>query len=1731
VFVGGNYTEHRVSNLRDLDHIPAFDATGNQGAFLAGRLAYYFNLRGPALTVDTACSSSMHAVHLAVQSIRSGESEQAIVGASHIITHPDIWVSMGKLRLFSDAGKTYAFDHRAKSGYARGEGAGCLILKPLARAQADNDHIFSVITHTGIAHNGRTVGIVAPSPEEQEQLLRNVFAEARIRPEEVGFFETHGTGTKKGDPIEATAIYKAVGKHFTPQEPLYIGSSKANVGHLECASGIVSVIKTVLMLYYGFILPNADFEKVNDAIPLDKWNMRVATGQAPWPGKRKYACVNNFGFSGSNSMCVLSAAPLSRDLELGADGSYSPLRLFVLSANDEPALRKSVKKLGIWLEQHAELYQTTMPRNLAYTLCQRRSHLPWRVAVVAGMCSDVARSLNSPDVAPARAPSEPPRLAFVYTGQGAQWFAMARELLRTHPVFFEAISRADAALRAVGAEFSILEELRRDKTSSKVGLAHISQPICSAVQLALTDLLASFGIKPSAVTGHSSGEIGAAYAAGALTFESAMEAAYYRGQAIVELKKTHPGLRGTMMAVGAGAEELEPMLDALNKQGAAQAVVACENSPSSTTLSGDEEAIDRVAAMFQDKGVFNRKLFVDVAYHSPHMKLIADWYHAKISHIQASAQMASSNVQFFSSLRGQRVNLSSLGPEYWVDNLTQAVRFSTATQHLCTEHNPDILIEIGPHAALKGPILQILKTLGSAAASKISYLPTLVRGQDATRTCLETAGQLFVRGYPLQFFEINHHREEAEKPALVPSLYTYPWSRQKYWYESRISRQHRLKPSTRQDLLGSLADWSSELEPTWRNVVRTDDLPWLKEYQVHSRMVFPVAGFISMVIEAAAQRASLEGLDADQFEVRNLKVVDQLFLADGLEFEVLLHFRPLEGGEERCYEFGISSYEASRGWQKHCTGTVTVDSPDQSQHQASPADMGASLQTDPAKPPINEDRIDALSDSASSISKPPSSAASDTSNAPGTPDTLSSTGPWGRKSEWSDTAVYDSLKSVGMFYPKSFQTLIEATANETDTAARYRARDTASDMPMEFETPYKVHPSLIDAMLQIPLLSLKLEGMGMGNKGDGSAYLPTGIRYLIVRPGFSKRASEDFSAHSSRDARTGAFVVDSFCVTDPAMAVISIAGLEFKAWKPTVPEPAAPRELCFKFDWEPLKEESTSSAENAGRLKSRESIVIVAQGQDAPRNPLVAAVARKIEQSTGIKPHITPLEKIDDWNNFFVVLSELSSPILCSITETGLEQVKRLLTLSPGLMWVTRGATRFPVAPNASMALGMIRTTRSERNAVASTLDLDPDSKLGASQQAELICEAFARSVLSESDDGEGELEFAEDGGGLVVPRIVVDKELNLDVHRSLGAAAPYRQDFHQRDRQLRLAANANADLSSSDDSLYFEDAPPPAPLSDDEVEIEVSASLLTPDDVRYIQGATEATLPILRSCSGTVTRIGRKVCDVSVGTRVCALAEGPFGTHARAKITSTAIIPPAAAASLSMEEAASIPAAFAAAYYALVHVAKVQPGERVLVQLSAPAGFAAIEIARYLGASVFALAKNEKEVTAATDCGVPLDRILDVRTKYLRRQVDDATQGEGMEVVLALSGNVQGTVEASECLAEFGRFVEIRTSGAHRSSRAELGINATFTSLDMASIAAARPQAMEETLRSLMKGIETGAILPPAKPVVVPVSELGKGLRMVSEGAVQPVVAVAGAREQVNVSGHRLVLGKRNAG
>lgn len=1324
-------------------------------------------------------------------------------------------------------------------------------------------------------------------------------------------------------------------------------------------------------------------------------------------------------------------------------------RLFLLSANDETAVRESMNKLGIFLEQHAELYQTTMPRNLAYTLCQRRSHLPWRVAIVSDMCSSLAIALNSPDAVAMRAPSKAPKIAFIFTGQGAQWYAMGRELLESHAVFRDSIMRSTEHLLMLGAEFSLLKELLRSKQDSRVGQAHISQPICSAVQIALVDLLASFGIKPSSVTGHSSGEIGAAYAAGALTLEGAMAAAYFRGQATITLKQTYPELKGSMMAVGCGVPECEPLFKNLPES--LKAVAACENSPGSTTISGDSEAIDALGEMFAKKEIFNRKLFVDVAYHSPHMKLVSKPYYDSIANIEL--QKGNSGVEFFSSVRGRKVELKELGPQYWCDNLENPVRFATALSVLVKEAEPDLLVEIGPHAALKGPIMQTLKTLGLPTSKMPNYLPTLVRGRDASETALEIVGNLWLRGYKgIDFFNVNHNRMEVETPDLISFMYTYPWSRQKCWYESRITHQHRFKPFPRHDLIGSLADWSSDLDPTWRNFIRLEELPWLKESQFENRIVFPMSAYVSMAVEAANQQAQTRGLETRNatYEIRDFKVLNQLYLKDNVPVEIVTQFYPHGGPQSGLDEFRISTFEPGNGWTMNCSGIV------QTKHSQS----AVTTKTRRVSPGCSfQDSFPA-------------------------------------------DEFYKALDGEGVRYPQASANLISLTPDDKGVVGDGKIKDATAVMPMEYEAPYIIHPSIIDSLLQLP-------NSDFGIDGNGRPQQPYAFKQLRLDldSSWQRTPGSRFYVQSTKEeGKKSSYTLELFPAADVESASVTILGLEVEPLKVAVQMAVKPRDLCFKVNWENIEDRQVNNIEDSHGKNVGKKVSIITE---RPQNDeLVASLTKAVKSHSGIVPTVSSLAGVKDCSGLFIVLSELDQTILRSIDEASFEQLKKVLIKATGTLWVTRGASKDVTNPSANMAIGLLRTVRSEMGTSTVTLDLDPNSGLDIPGQADLIEDAFSRTILADSSS-DVEVEFAEKGGKLVIPRIAIDEEMNLRVHREIGSSEPYLQDFHQPGRQLQL-------LRGAIDSLVFEDAPIVMELGENEVEIEIVATRVGREDVASL-GDTSAVQPE-RSLGGIVTRVGSKVSKFAVKDRVAALAANTLGTHSLVAAHNVVRVPD----DISLEQAALIPASLATALYALKQVAQVDQGDRVLIHAVDDTMLPAVSVAQHLGAETYIAVNDSQHKASLIKAGiVQPENIFDVSSVYFARQVSDGTKSAGVDVVLTAPSSSPDTAKVLESVASFGRVVEIRKdldSKSVKTGSANMAENVTFTSINMLSLASARPKVIEKVLNETIELYEQVALKSSGLPVVFGIADLDKALDLVEKSTLQPVIIAPKGGEQAKV-------------
>ncbi|KAJ5356473.1 Acyl transferase/acyl hydrolase/lysophospholipase [Penicillium concentricum] len=1698
VFAGGNFSDYELNNVRDIETIPMYQATGCAASLQSNRISYFFDLRGPSITVDTACSSSLVALHYAVQSLRNGESTEALIAGCHLNLVPDIWVSMSMSQLFNDEGKIFSFDERATSGFARGEGCGVVILKPLDAALRDKDPVRAVIVHSGVNQDGRTQGITLPNGQAQEELIRRVYKEANINPDECGFVEMHGTGTKAGDPVEAAAVHAALGKNRTPRSPLYIGSVKSNIGHLEGASGIIAVIKAAMMLDRDLMLPNAEFKKANPNIPMREWNMKVLTTTRPWPSRKKYLSVSNYGFGGTNAHAVLEKAPLASKApdEAVEDVGVDPKRkLFLISANDKESLRTRIKDFGIYFEQHPEVFEKVLFGNFAYTLGNKMSQLSYRVGVSATSLDDLGIRLAQLKINPSRVLGAP-IVSFVFTGQGAQWAQMGVPLMHEYPIYESTIKRADQYLRELGAEFSLIEELEKNDTTSKIDSPHLSQPACTALQIALVNLLGSWGIRPASVIGHSSGEISAAYSVGIYGLEGAMALAYWRGQMTTLLKSSFPSLKGTMIAVGASREAIQPILKTLS----GYVTIACVNSPSSVTVSGELSAIDELEKVLQDKQLFNRRLKIDVAYHSNHMKKVAEAYLAAIETIQ---HFPSATASFFSSVFGRFAEPSELGPEYWVDNLTSPVLFSDALSKIVSEDEtrPNLLVEVGPHSTMKGPIMDTLKSLGPTV-SKIGYTPTILRKVDAAESVLDTAAAAYVRGATLNMTGVNFPKTGAANRWFLTNLPRYPWQHgTRYWHVARISQKHTARDRARNDVLGVLANYSNDLEPTWRNIVRLDEIPYLRDHKMQGMAVYPLAGYLVMAIEAARRRAEQTDIQISQFELREVIVGSALVLSDDTDAETTITLRPYaegtRGSSDIWDEFRVCSWTSKRGWTEHCTGQVRVRS--DPKQQAAAISSPFETQTTHTKA-----RIAQIQESATNY--------------------------------LDMSHMYQVLSDLGAGYGPIFQDIDNCYSSPNHSFGDLHVRDTRSVMPKGFEPPLTVHPSFLDGLLHFawPLL-----GQGLGRMDLDTLYMPTMIKRMTVGLNVPTTAGEHVKAYCSGSPSLPTpepTKFDLFAIQEGAAEpIITIEGLVMTPLRNPDTHREDTRKLCYKINWHPLAEVENAVQED---IKDRNG---PAESQDQTYTHKDANMNGDTEQEGNAHANgnhttskhdlfISHFGKADDgiadklsialsdtsgwqisvrtfgemdFSQKHLVLLQTGSSSLRHLTKDVFAELKTALLNARAVLWVYRTDS-----PDAQMAVGLTRTLRSETMARVATFGLAPEDIEYPEKPIRAVISALWPTDGTEPTN---DLEFKAKGSELFVQRVVEDDAANSFVHNETHDMTISNQPFSQPGRRFKIQIGNPGAL----DSLYFVDENP-LPLGEDQIELQVKASGLNFKDIVVSMGQLAQSY-IGIECSGIVSSVGSNVKNFKVGQRVMGMPEGCFSTYARCSATSAAEVP----ADMSFEVAATVPVVFCTAYYALFDLGQLKSGERVLIHASAGGvGQAAIMLAQVIGADIFVTVGSlDKKRFLMTQYGIPENRIFYSRDASFARGVRRATGEIGVDVIVnSLAGDLLR--ETWECLAPFGRFVEIGKADITKNTRLDMQPfehNVTFSSVDLAKVEKFKPQLMKRLLGDVCRLIGEGSVHPILPLSTYRISEIEKAFRTLQIGkSMGKIVVVPHEGDQV---------------
>jgi len=892
VYIGIASADYSYRIADDMGAVDTSTATGNTASIAANRLSYLFDLHGPSMAVDTACSSSLVAVHQACRAIMTGETTYAIAGGISLHLHPYGFITFSKASMLSPEGRCKVFD-ASGDGYVRSEGGGLFLLKDYDQAIADGNKILAVIAGSGVNTDGHKSGLTVPNAHAQASLMRQVYERAGIDVNDIDYLEAHGTGTAVGDPIETRAIGAALGQPRGAGNPLPIGSIKSNVGHLEAASGVAGLVKAIYSLQHRVVPATIGIKTLNPAIDFDNWNITVATTNYPLPATGSLTIgVNSFGFGGSNAHIILQSAP-------DTDGSLSdnltnttPVPV-VLSGKTPDAVKSAARRLAHVLQSdtRSDLY------DIAYHSAMRREWHHERAVVFGTNSNEVAQALlqfaegNAArySVASGTAISRAKGPVFVYSGNGSQWAGMGRELLND-PIFSAAVDEIDT-LFAPLAGYPLRDELARTDGANQYERTEVAQPTLFAIQVGITRMLAQRGIMPTAVIGHSVGEVAAAWVCGALTLHEAVQVIFHRSR----LQGSTKG-NGCMTAVGIDGQSA---LDLLNELQVTHAVcVAGYNSTRGATLAGSPDALATVEAVLAARNVFYKRLDLDYAFHSAAMDPIRADLHEALRHIAP----ATGRTPFFSTVEGKRLDGQSLDANYWWRNVRDPVLFHHAIDALVAD-GENVYIEVGPH-----PVLRSYVNDGLASADcKGRVLLTSSRGNDDPARIYDTVAQVILSGATVSWQTL------LPLEGRYVSLPSYPWQRERYWHPTTSESLGLLQRANVHPLLGYPL---KQHEDTWENQLDTSIMPWLADHIVGNATVFPGSGFAEIALAAAEQWQHTPYLEVEELEIRA-----PLLLAASPSKRTRVTIDPSDGGV-RILAKDVGSTEP---WTLHASARILTE--------------------------------------------------------------------------------------------------------------------------------------------------------------------------------------------------------------------------------------------------------------------------------------------------------------------------------------------------------------------------------------------------------------------------------------------------------------------------------------------------------------------------------------------------------------------------------------------------------------------------------------------------------------------------------------------------------------------------------------------------------------------------------------------------------------------------------------
>ena len=1309
--------------------------------------------------------------------------------------------------------------------------------------------------------------------------------------------------------------------------------------------------------------------------------------------------------------------------------TFASTQLILLSSHERDGIARIASSHAPYIAEHAS--DPGLLANYAYTE-SRRSALEFKTFIVAPSAADLAQQLAEPERLSVRRflplDDAAPTLAMVFCGQGAQWHAMGRELMDFEPFRSSLVGASKYLSRIVASDFDLLQELMHDVPStSRVNEPRITQPATTAVQMALVDLLKASSLLPSAVVGHSSGEIAAAYAAGFLTSEDAWLIAFRRGEHAHSLQDSHPKVEGLMMAVGLSAIHAQ---EYIRRVPPGTVVVACENSPVSVTLSGDKEQILYIAQDMDEDDVSHRLLVVPAAYHSHHMRLIAQSYQQSLDEVRPLSHVR--GPRMFSSVTGEEVFAPQVGAEYWAKNLTSPVLFSQAFSTMYQLVKPKLVLEVSPAVTLARPIQEIVTSLALGKATmELPYIPLLKRNEHASVTALTALGDLWARGCPADFSWVWLSKEGL-LPQLLVDLPPYPFNHSKtYWFESHLGAALRQRKHGREDLIGAPLVESTPQNSCWRGFLRLDENPWLNDHKVQKVVIYPAAGLITMALEAARQ-CSDPSLRVNSYQISNFSIAKPVIIPGnqhGLEHMINTQALkiPPPGATNgiAVYSFSIETRTEHGPWQENANGLFNIS-------------YGSKLADEPAV---------------------------ETTQCQDYRDTY-----WRLRSECtqeiSARSLYERLDGIGMNYGLLFQNIVSLARDHNSCTSTVRIPDTKSKMPAQFEYDHLIHPATLDAMFQTVFAF-----------GD-ETMVPSSIRQIYFSPAMLRGAGAEFHGYATAQRKGFREAVADIVMSDHVFSkpMVVVNGMESIKLASSGASGFLPsnRHLCSELSWQELYPVQPAMHGSVSINNGAPMIVILPDGDlSEATNILAHSLALPNAEHVRLS-HLTPRQA----SKHCISLVEVGQAFVFNMSRPAFNQIKLLLKATPGLLWLTTGAQKTAEMPLLALFHGLARTVRSEDSSKRIvTLDLDvAQDEDDAAVAMSAVNIVFNESFVEAGEVETPEVEYSLRDSKLFTARLHPLGDINEVIENGHDQAVRVETLPLKMFRQpLKLKIAPSTDTTST----YFEvsDASK-QPLRPYDVRIAVHSTNLYQVDLDTILGrSSESNLGV--DVIGTVERVGTSVTRITVGSLVVALASDTV----RSSVTVDQIFVHQLPAHSKIRGLS--PAALTCAYHRFNNIAGLSSGDTVFIHCAAgPFGDAAIRVAQYLGATIFAGACDSGQRSDLNlHYGLPLEHIVDMTKNGLSEQLMHLTAGNGVDCLF--SPTIDHLDQSAQCVGDNGHIFLVSNTTLSKAVVTPRYANVSIHKFDLFEVAKKRTKVIAKAWEDVLKLVLEGRLGTPSPKLV----------------------------------------------